>query len=125
MKRTGLLVLALATLTTAAGAAAELQPLTVGAERHFALTWQPVVQNGRPVVEGTVENVSPYEVTAIRILVESLDAAGTITAQRVAWVPGQLRGNGRLFFQVPAAPAPAYRVRIFSYDRIETDGNFR
>jgi hypothetical protein len=48
-----------------------------------------------------------------------------VTNQRIAWVPGDLGGGGRLFFQVPAAPAPAYRVRIFSYDRLENDSTFR
>ena len=62
---------------------------------------------------------------SIRVLVDSLDAAGNVTSQQIAWVPGDLLGGSRLFFQVPAAPAPAYRVRVFSYDRIELDGNFR
>jgi hypothetical protein len=77
------------------------------------------------VVEGYVTNESPYEMTQIRVLIESLDAAGQVTNQQVAWVPGDLGGGGRLFFQVPAQPAPAYRVRVFSYDRLERDGDFR
>jgi hypothetical protein len=107
------------------GTAAEMQPLMAGWERLFTVAWQPAQHRGNPVVEGYVTNVSPYHTTNIRVLVESLDASGGVTSQRVAWVPGELLGGGRAFFQVPAAPAPAYRVRIFSYDRIEMDGNFR
>ena len=107
------------------GAAAELQPLMAGWERVFTVNWQPTERRGRPTVEGYVSNVSPYHTANIRVLIESLDAAGKVTNQHVAWVPGDVLGGGRLFFQVPTAPAPAYRVRVFSYDRIELDGNFR
>jgi hypothetical protein len=105
--------------------AAELQPLMAGWERHFTVTWQPSEFRGTPVVEGYVNNVSPYSTRAIRVLVDSLDAVGHVTNQQVAWVPGDLLGGGRLFFQVPAAPAPAYRVRVFSYDRVEVDSPLR
>jgi len=118
----GVLFVAALAVAPAIGAN-ELQPLVVGWERILALKWQPGQYRGQPVVEGYVENVSPYDLTAIRILVENLDGAGQVTAQRVAWVPGELRGGGHLFFQVPAAVAPAYRVRIFSYDRIESDSS--
>jgi len=124
MTRT-LTILALAALVVGSampGAAAELQPLMAGWERVFTVSWQGAQYRGRPAVEGYVNNVSPYHTVNIRVLIESLDAAGKITNQHVAWVPGDLLGGGRLFFQVPAAPAPAYRVRVFSYDRVEVDG---
>jgi hypothetical protein len=105
--------------------AAELQPLMAGWERHFTVTWQPGEYRGKPVVEGYVNNVSPYSTRSIRVLVDSLDATGQVTHQQVAWVPGDLFGGSRLFFQVPAAPSPAYRVRVFSYDRVELDGPLR
>lgn len=125
MKRTIVVIGALAAALAVAPAigANELQPLVAGWERILSVNWQPGQYRGQPVVEGYVENVSPYDLTRIRILVENLDAAGQVTAQRVAWVPGELRGGGHLFFQVPAPVAPAYRVRVFSYDRIESDGN--
>lgn len=124
------LLTVLGLVVAAAGAAmpapaAEIQPLMAGWERVFTLDWQPGQHRGRPVVEGYVTNVSPYHTTNIRVLVESLDAGGHVTSQQVAWVPGELLGGGRAFFQVPAAAAPAYRVRVFSYDRLELDGNFR
>ncbi len=117
--------LAVAVLGATQSGAAEIQPLMAGWERLFTVDWKPAQHRGNPVVEGYVTNVSPYHTTHIRVLVESLDAGGAVTNQRIAWLPGDLLGGGRAFFQVPAAPAPAYRVRIFSYDRIEVDGNFR
>ena len=127
MKRTltmlGLVVLVVGSAMPAA--AAELQPMMAGWERIFTVDWQPAEYRGKPIVEGYVNNVSPYNTRSIRVLVERLDTAGQVTNQQIAWVPGDLLGGGRLFFQVPTAPAPAYRVRVFSYDRIELDGTFR
>jgi hypothetical protein len=124
MRRTAFVVMLLATATMAAPvvSSAELRPLMSGWERILALKWGAGQYGGSPVVEGYVENISPYHLTQIRILVESLDQAGAVTAQRVAWVPGDLLGGGHLFFQVPAQPAPAYRVQVFSYDRVEAPG---
>jgi hypothetical protein len=127
MKRT-LRILGLATIVLGAalpGAAAELQPLMLGWERVFSIDWQPGEYRGKPSVEGYVNNVSPYHTSNIRIIVESMDAGGQVTNQQLAWLAGDLLGGGRLFFQVPTAPAPSYRVRIFSYDRVELDGSFR
>jgi hypothetical protein len=117
--------LASAVVGAASPAAAELRPMMAGWERLFAVDWEPARHRGQPVVQGYVTNVSPYHTTNIRVLVESLDAGGQVTSQRIAWLPGDLLGGGRAFFQVPAAPAPAFRVQIFSYDRVELDGPFR
>lgn len=126
MKRTlTVIVLSLLVLGAPALSAAELHPLVSGWEMHFRVDWQPGLYRGKPVVEGYVNNVSPYHTRSIRVLVDSLDAGGQVTHQQIAWVPGELLGGGRLFFQVPADPAPAYRVRVFSYDRVELDTNFR
>jgi hypothetical protein len=127
MKRT-LTMLGLATLVLGAalpGAAAELEPLMAGWERVFSVDWQPGQYRGKPSVEGYVSNNSPYHTNNIRIIVDSLDAGGQVINQQIAWVPGDLLGGSRLFFQVPTQPAPSYRVRVFSYDRVELDGNFR
>ena len=100
-------------------ATAELKPLMAGWEQYFTVTWEPTQHNGRQVLQGYVNNTSSYDVHSIRILVETLDTAGATTSQRVAWVPGQMSGASRLFFEVPVAPAPTYRVRVFSYERLE------
>jgi hypothetical protein len=125
--RRALVILGLTLLVVGPGGAVgvELQPHMAGWEQMFTVSWQPGQYRGQPVLEGYVTNVSPYEMWQIRLLVESLDSAGQVTNQRIAWLPGDLGGGGRLFFQVPAAPAPAYRVRVYSYDRLERDGTFR
>ena len=99
--------------------ARELQPLMWGWEQHFSVTWDPLQRRGRLEVEGYVNNRSPYRVGNLRILVDSLDDAGRIVDQRVSWVLGELGGDSRLYFRVPVTPAAHYRVRVFSYDRVD------
>jgi len=99
--------------------ARELQPLMNGWEQHFSVTWDTIQRQGRVEVEGYVINRSPYCVSRVRVLVDSLDDAGRIADQKVSWVPGELSGDSRLYFDVSVAPAAQYRVRLFSYDRIE------
>jgi hypothetical protein len=105
------------TTTTAAGH--ELQPLMAGWERHFSVTWDATQRHGRPTVEGYVANRSPYRVGNLRVLVDALDDTGRIVGQRVSWVLGELGGDSRLYFEVPVPSAARYRVRVFSYDRID------
>jgi hypothetical protein len=119
----GLMVLVVGAARPAASA--ELQPHMAGWERYFTVEWQPGRWQGRPVVQGYVNNVSPYSVRQVQILVDSLDGAGHVTSQKVATLAGDLLGGGRAFFQVPATPSPAYRVRVFTYDRIETESPLR
>ena len=100
--------------------AAELQPLELGWERFFSVSWDAGDRHGRPVVEGYVKNASPYTVGNVRVLVHSLDGAGRVFDQRIAWVPGTLPGSNRLYFEVPVDAAPRYQIRVFSYDRLES-----
>jgi hypothetical protein len=102
--------------------ARELQPLMRGWEQHFSVTWDTAQRHGRLEVEGYVNNRSPYRVGNLRVLVDSLDGAGRTVDQRVSWVLGELGGDSRLFFEVPVTPAAQYRVRVFSYDRIDEAG---
>ena len=103
----------------AAVPAQEIQPQMQGWEQHFSVTWDTMQNRGRTEVEGYVINKSPYRVGRVRVLVDSLDGANRVVAQKIAWVPGESAGGDRLYFSVPVTPAAQYRVRVFSYDRIE------
>lgn len=124
MTRRALGLLALTTILVAAAGvqAAEIRPHMAGWEQILSLEYGPGQYRGQPAIEGTVTNISPYDLANVRLLVDTLDAGGQVTTQKVAWVPGELRGGGRLYFSVPTPPAPAYRVRVFTYDRIESVG---
>jgi hypothetical protein len=97
-----------------------LEPMVLGWERIFKVDWQATEGKGAPVLQGYLVNDSPYIVTKVQILVEGLDQSGNVVGQRLAWVPGTLTPFSRAYFSA-AAPqaAPAYRVRVFAFDRIE------
>ena len=98
-----------------------LQPLVVGWEQHATLEYQSAPRGGGAVVWGYLETSSPYTFHRIRVLVDALDASNQLVAQQVAWVPGTLGWPTRLYFEVAMPAAPSYRVRVFSWDRLESD----
>lgn len=106
----------------AAGPSGPLEPLVVGTEQHMSIEWQTAVREQVTVVWGYVTNRSPYTFDRLRLLVDALAPDGAILEQRLVWSPGLLGGWGRNYFEAPMSPAPLYRVRVFSYDRVETDG---
>ena len=108
-----------------AGPGGPLQPLVVGAEQHVTLEWEPDSSDQPAAVRGYVSNESPYTFDRVRLLVEALGPDGQIVSQRVVWAPGLLGSWGRTYFEAPMGPAAAYRVRVFSYDRVETGGRRR
>jgi hypothetical protein len=114
--------LVLLLVAPAVAPARELQPLMRGWEQHFSVTWDSIQRHGRLEVEGYVKNRSPYRVGNVRVLVDSLDDAGRIVDQRVSWALGELGGDSRVYFDVPVTPADHYRVRVFSYDRVDEAG---
>jgi hypothetical protein len=117
-----MLALVAAGCVPAAGPRGPLEPLMVGTEQHMSIEWQTAVRDQVTVVWGYVNNHSPYTFDRLRMLVDGLGPDGAILEQRLVWSPGLLGGWGRNYFEAPMAPAPVYRVRVFSYDRVETDG---
>ena len=104
------------------GAAAVLEPVDVGWDRYFRLDWKASTRHGSPVVNGYLSNTSPYQVTQIRLLVDALSPTGEIVGQKISWVVGSDLGPfGRVYFEVAAPPdaSSTYRVRVFSFDRVE------
>jgi hypothetical protein len=106
----------------AAGPSGPLEPLVVGTEQHMSVEWQTALRGQVPIVWGYVNNHSPYTFDRLRLLIDGLTPDGVILEQRLVWAPGLLGGGGRSYFEAPMAPAPVYRVRVFSYDRVESDG---
>ncbi len=88
-----------------------------GSEAFFALDWEAGERRGRPVVSGHVVNTYGLVAQQVRLLVESLDAAGQVTATTVGYVSGDVLPGPRVYFEVPVAQAaPAYRVVVLSWD---------
>jgi hypothetical protein len=102
-----------------------LEPLVVGTEQYLALDWKAEPRGDGAVVWGYANNSSPYTFDRLRLLVEGIDPEGKILVQTLVWSLGLLGANGRNYFEAAMPPAPAYRVRVFSLDRVESDGGFR
>lgn len=103
---------------------ASLHPLVIGWERFFKLDWQADTRHGRPVVSGYLLNDWGMPAARIQLLVESLGPDGEILGQRVAWLGGGVLTPGsRAYFEIPPVePAPAYRVSVFAFDWVQSDG---
>jgi hypothetical protein len=90
-----------------------------GTERYFTVDWQRIDRGGRPMLVGYVRNGAPFDASDVTLRVETVDgAAGAAAYPRI---PGLLGRDSRLYFEVPVAAAPAYRVSVLSYDRVRCE----
>ena len=99
-----------------------LEPLVVGTEQYVTIDWRAEPRGQGVVVWGYVGNGSPYTFDRVRLLIDALGPNGELLSQRLVWSVGLLGGWGRNYFEAPMEPAAGYRVRVFSWDRVETDG---
>jgi hypothetical protein len=134
--RLTLIVLALAVLSMipAIGWSNKLlEPHQPGWERWFKLDWEAGDWKGHPVVQGYLYNASPKTIGEVQLLVDALDASGSILAQKVNWVPGsQMEPFSRRYFvadvplvQIAPQQAAQYRVRVYSYTELQAPGQKR
>ncbi|HYU57436.1 MAG TPA: hypothetical protein VEO00_05240 [Actinomycetota bacterium] len=108
-----------------AGSARAERSTVVGNAGTITLDWQATQDRaGRPLIEGhviTYGGKSGY--CRPRLLVETLDAQGVVTASNVGFIPGYVGGFGDVYFQERVrAPGPAYRVSIASWDKCAGGG---
>ena len=115
----GLALLASCVGLGAAPAHAESSTI-VGNAGTITLDWQATQdRSGRPLIVGhmsTYGGKSGY--CSTRLLVETLDPQGQVTAERMGFIPGYVGGYDRVYFEeVIRAPGPGYRVSIASWDK--------
>ena len=122
-----LLMTGLPAVSPPGGWSAALQPMVVGWEGIFKLDWEVKERRGKQVVSGYLRNDSPYAVTSVQLLVDALDPAGAVIAQKVGWAnAGALEPFSRAYFELPTpGPGASYRVRVFAFDRVESGGDRR
>ena len=103
--------------------AAMLTPLVVDGERYFTLEWQAADTTTGPVVHGRIRNEYGFSARKVRLLVNSLDATGTVTAQTIAYVPFEVTPGTAAYFEahVPTGAA-SYRVSVFQWDWSQSGG---
>jgi hypothetical protein len=124
MRRPGRVALAtLALVVTASGTPALAQEAParegqmVGADQFFRLVWEPVEYGGRLSIGGYVTNDYGLEATHVRLIVESLDATGRVTARTIGHVNYPIPPSARGFFEIFVPDRAArYRVAILSWD---------
>jgi len=49
-------------------------------------------------------------------------AQGKVVTQKVTWLGDDIPASNSTYFEVPVEAASNYRVRVFAYDWLETDG---
>jgi hypothetical protein len=105
---------------------AEAQSITPqNAPRYFRIDSQSGLdRKGRANVWGYVNlNSSGLGSARVRLLVETLDAAGQPIASEIVYLDTEVAFSGRTFFEVrPKTPGASYRVSIHSGDWTRTGG---
>lgn len=89
------------------------------APKFFRVESQPGTDDkGRPIVWGYVYLHTKGQGSArVRLLLETLDAAGTPIAREIVYVDSEVPLYNRAYFEVrPNTPGPAYRVTVYSAD---------
>ena len=100
-----------------------LEPLVVGWEQYFTINWSVGERRGRPVVYGRIYNKWNFGAANMRLLVEELDSGGRIVDQQLGWLGFALTPGTTAPFEIPVAHnTPNHRVRVFSWDWVQTDG---
>ena len=109
-----------------ASADRQLTPLVIGWEQFFKVEWEAGERKGRPVVQGYIKNDWGMTAANVRLLVDGLDPSGQVVSQTVGWLGTQLTPGTRAYFEVPVKqPTPAYRVSVFAFDFVQTNGHRR
>jgi hypothetical protein len=87
-------------------------------DSRLRLDWELGARHGgRPVIQGYLYNDYLRSAAEVQLLVETLDAAGGVTARQVAFVRGVTPFKDRTNFAVPVKTAgAAYRVSIPAFD---------
>lgn len=114
------LALALALAFILAALPAPAAPISgpSGANQFLRFEWE-VGQDrkGRPEIEGYLYNDYMRSAINVRLVVETLDASGTVTDTTFAYIPGVVPLLSRAYFVVPLKhPGASYRLRVTMYE---------
>ena len=86
----------------------------------LTLDWQATQdKGGRPLIVGHVITYgSKAGYCRPRLLVETLDEQGQVTARHVGFIPGYVGGFDDVYFQEPIrSPGAGYRVSVASWEK--------
>lgn len=113
------MLLALLAVALGLGACARGADVTPRAERQFQLDWQVLKEQRGAVVRGQLLN--PYGLPArdIHLLIEGLDASGSVVTRTTRALREIVRSGERTTFDIPVPDgAERYRVSVVAYDLV-------
>jgi hypothetical protein len=89
-----------------------------GIDPRIRLDWEAGTRRGgKPVIQGYVYNDYGRPASDVHLLVETLDASGSVIARTIGFVHGTVQFNDRIYFEVPLkATGASYRVTVTSFD---------
>jgi hypothetical protein len=91
------------------------------AQNYFKLQYGVEGTGASRTVSGYVINEYGAPMARVQLLVQALDAADTVLAQKIQFVPGTLPPFGRSYFEIrKLPPADKYRVTVWAFDRVES-----
>ena len=117
MRHRGVVLALLLTVASPAFAFAQSYAMQ-GVERYLRVEWEAGQSRRGPVVAGYVYNTSGYTADRVRLSIDSVDAAGQVTATQIVQVLGEVPAGNRSYFEFRANNAGPYRVRALSFDPI-------
>ena len=120
MNRTEILLFAtmliLSVVLSPSGPGAALSA-TSTVDARIRLDWEVGTRRGRPVIQGYVYNDYLRAAYNVQLLVETLDASGTVIVRGVGFVRGIVPFSDRAYFEVPLKmPGASYRVSVTGFD---------
>jgi hypothetical protein len=104
-------------LIVALGACAHRSDAPARAAREFQLDWQAIPNERGAVVRGQLLNPYGFAARNIHLLVEGVDAGGTVVT-RLTWpLPQSVRSGERATFDIPVPDGvERYRVKVVTFD---------
>jgi hypothetical protein len=107
------LILAVAALGLAGGAAAQLQAEVAS---QLRVEWEALAEEWtRPRLVGFVHNASPYRIGSVRLRVQVLDGSDKVVREDLAWIYVDVPARGRAQFSIRRPEGSGYRVSVESF----------
>jgi hypothetical protein len=128
MLAVGLAVAAAGCATSDITPSSSVTTLMPDTERWFKLSWEATPERDPELrrLRGYVENTYGEAAARIQLLGQALDTGGAVVGQKLSWLTPTIPGFGRAYFEIARMPkADHYRVTVWSYERMQGDGNLR
>ena len=87
-----------------------------GLDRYFRVEWQEGTGRRGPIVAGYVYSLTGTGAERMRLMIETVDGAGQVTASEIGYVLGTVPPGNRAYFEIPVRTPGPHRVRVLSYD---------